>query len=307
MRNLLSHRPTLFLTLLASVAMAKDREPVERTLILSKHPRDEAPSVYVGGRVVTALRFEQPCDAARTKMLGWEGLFEPLVVGGKTVVLYPLRDLTPEDRFPLLVTLADGTELRFTVTAHRQTYAEREVDQQVNVFADRDGYDAVLSSLYASLKRERVLSEENERYRKEENSVDHALAALLSNGAVKQTPFVQDHKWYLKDGDVEMLVQVFRGDKKAAVTFHVTNKSPETPWRPREARLVAVKSGEPRPFALRMGRVEISPGASGTVAVVADGSAFASEKGLVDLNLELVRYDGLAQAVVLLDHRLIRE
>lgn len=307
MRNLLSHRPLLFLALVASMAGAREREPVERTLILSDHPRDEAPRVYVGGRVVTALRFEKPCDASRTKMLGWEGLFEPLLIGGGTVVLYPLRDLTPADRFPLLVTLADGTELRFTVTAHPQTYAEREVDQQVNVFADREGYDAVLSSLNASLKRERELSEENERYRKEENSVDHAFAALLSNGVVKQTPFVRYRKLYLKEGDVEMVVQVYRGDKKAAVTVHVTNKSSVMPWRPREARLVSVSSGERRPFALRMDRAAISPGASGTLAVVADKSAFASGKGFVDLSLELVRHDGLAQAVVQLEHRLVSE
>jgi hypothetical protein len=157
----------------------------------------------------------------------------------------------------------------------------------------------VLSSLYASLKRERLLSEEN--------SVDHALAALLSNGAVKQTPFVQYRKVYLKDGDVEMVVRVFRGDKKAAVVFDVTNKSSEMPWRPREARLTSVASGEARPFAQRMDRGAIGPGSSGTLAIVADRSAFASGKGFADLSLELVRYDGLAQAVVLLDHHLVSE
>lgn len=297
----------LLLVLVASVAVAREREPVERNLILSNHPRDDAPRVYVGGRVATVLRFEQPCDAARTKMLGWEGLFEPLLVGGKAVVLYPLRDLTPSDRFPLLVTLVDGTELHFTVTAHRQTHTEREVDQQVNVFADREGYDAVLSSLYASLKRERELSEENARYRKEENSVDHAYAALLSNGVVTRTPFVPYRKVYLKDGEVEMVVRVFRGNKKAAVVFHVTNRDPERSWGLGEARLTSVGLGEPRPFALRMDRADISPGSTGTLAIVADKSAFASGKGFVDLSLELIRHDGLAQAVVLLDHRLVSE
>jgi hypothetical protein len=59
--------------------------------------------------------------------------------------------------------------------------------------------------------------------------------------------------------------------------------------------------------ALRMDRAGVAPGASGTLAIVADRSAFASGKGFVDLSLELVRQDGLAQAVVLPDHRLVSE
>src|SRR5690349_21618515 len=93
---------SLLLLLWASVAVATGRHPVERSLFLSQHPRDDAPRIYVAGRVATVLHFEKPCDAARTRMLGWEGRFEPLLVGGRTVVLYPLQDLTPEDRFMLL-------------------------------------------------------------------------------------------------------------------------------------------------------------------------------------------------------------
>lgn len=44
----------------------------------------------------------------------------------------------------------------------------------------------MLSGLYDSLNRERKLREENERLKKEENSVDHALATLLANGEVKK-------------------------------------------------------------------------------------------------------------------------
>ncbi len=36
---------------------------------------------------------------------------------GKSVLVVPLQNLEPEDRFLLLVTLADGKELPFTVTA----------------------------------------------------------------------------------------------------------------------------------------------------------------------------------------------
>ena len=237
-------------------------------------------------------------------MLGWEGHFEPLLCHGRMVVLYPLRDLSPQDRFLLLVTLTDGTEIPFIVTGHKQTYYEREVDQQVNVFADREGYDAVLSSLYRALKSERELRDENERYKHEQNSVDHAFATLLVNGAVKQTPFVQKHKALIKDGDAEMLGRVYSGGSKAAVVFEINNQSTDQPWKLMEARLSTVRTGKPRSFALRMNREEIVPGSSGTLAVVADRSAFVSEDGPISLVLELFRDNGSRQGVVLLDYRL---
>lgn len=138
-----------------------------------------------------------------------------------------------------------------------------------------------------------------------------AVAVAREREPVERTLILSNHLRddapRVKDGAVEMVVRVFRGNKKVAVTFHVTNRDPETSWGLGEARLTSVESGEARPFALRMDRVEISPGSSGTLAVVADKSAFASGKGFVDLSLELVRYDGLAQAVVLLDRRLVSE
>jgi uncharacterized protein (TIGR02268 family) len=282
------------------MAVAAGRHPVERNLFLSQHPRDDAPRLYVGGRVATVLRFEKPCDAARTRMLGWEGRFEPLVVGGRTVVLYPLQDLTPEDRFLLLVTLADGTELPFTVTAHRQLHDAREVDQQVNVFADREGYDAVLASLYASLQRERELTAQVERYQRED-SVDHALAALLAKGAVKQTPFRYIRGQLFKGEGTDIAADTFMSRDKAALVFQVKNLHPDAPWRLLEARLKTATTWEARPFALRMEGGAIAPGASGSLVVVVDASAFASKNGTERLVLELFRADGMQQAVVLLD------
>lgn len=299
MRSLPS-RPCLLLLLWASVAVAAGRHPIERNLILSQHPRDDAPRIYVGGRVATVLHFEQPCDAARTRMLGWEGRFEPLVVGGRTVVLYPLQDLTPEDRLLLLVTLADGTELPFTVTAHRQLHDEREVDQQVNVFADREGYDAVLASLYASLQRERVLTERLERYQRED-SVDHALAALLAKGAVKLTPFRYSRTQVFKVEGVSIAAEFFTGSYKTALVFHVKNLHPDAPWRLMEARLKTATTWEARSFALRMEGDAIAPGASGSLAVVVDASAFNSKNGTERLVLELFRADGIQQVSVLVE------
>jgi uncharacterized protein (TIGR02268 family) len=307
MRHPLLFRFPLLLVLVASEAVPQVCAPTERTLILSEHPRTEAPKVYVGGQTATVLRLEKDCDPERTSMLGWKGHFEPLICRDRFVLLYPQRDLTPSDRFLLQVTLTDGTELPFIVTAHQQTYSNRQVDQQVNVFEDREGYDAVLSSLYRALDRERELREENEQYRKEENSIDHAYATLLANGAVKAAPFRLEKTITLKDGDTAMVIKLFSGKGKAAVLVNLTNTYSDEPWRLGETRLTTdLTSHTARPFALRMNPSEIIPGASGALAVVADKSAFVSQEGLVDLTLEIFRGDGLRQVAILLDRRLIR-
>jgi uncharacterized protein (TIGR02268 family) len=305
MRSYPLSRLVLLAVLVASVAMAQDGEPRVRNLYLSDDPRDEAPRVNVGGRVATVLRFEQSVDPARTKMLGWEGWFEPLMVGGKLVVLVPLQKIAPEDRFLLKVTLADGTELPFTVTARESG----RVDQQVNVFPDRESPDAVRSRLSDSYWRERILREENERYRKEETSVDHAFAQLLANGDIKYTPFKREQAWVLKcDGaDVNVLVLTSKTVPKMAVLFTVTNQDRAEPWKLMEARLSTVATMESRTFALRMERAEIVQGTSGRIAVVADHSAFGSKQGLEQLVLELFRSDGMQQAHVVLELQIARE
>ena len=110
-------------------------------------------------------------------------------MGSKKVVLEPIRDLSQRRGGPP----ARHACGRDRVSVPRDAAQRREdwgwTDHQVNVFKDRESYNAVLSSLNDSLKRERELSEENERLKKEEISVDHALATLLVKGEVKKTPF----------------------------------------------------------------------------------------------------------------------
>jgi uncharacterized protein (TIGR02268 family) len=310
MWNLLLRRSPLLLILVASVAGAKEREPNERSLYLSDHPSREAPDVYVVGGIVTILRLEQPCDAARTRMLGWEGRFEPVECAGKAVLLEPLHDIEPKDRFMLLVTLADGTELPFTVTSRQESPSDRTGDQQVNVFRDHKAPKAVLASLYDALGRERELREEVERYRKED-SADHALAALLIKGAEKLTQF-RAHlvKLFKSPEGVEFHISVLISKKrdKAAVVITVTNNCPVEPWGLMEARLVTEAGGEHRPFALRASRVQWGPkGDTGQIAVVMDANAFNSKEGPERLFLELFREgDGMRQAYVQLDTQLLR-
>jgi hypothetical protein len=145
------------------------------------------------------------------------------------------------------------------------------IDYQVNVFKDHDSYNAVLSSLYDSLNRERALREENERFKKEENSVDHAYATLLANGQVKKTPFCRVRFWRSKNEDMHTRVEVFEGPGKAAVVIHLKNTYYGESWKFDGAYLTRdFTSYTARPFALRMDRNEQSwkgSHESGSVAV----------------------------------------
>lgn len=295
------------LALLLVTAAAQAREPAVRTVLLSEHPEDFTPSVYVKGAVSTVLRFEAPVDAAKTRLLAWEGRFEPLLVGGRRVVVEPLRDLGEDEGVPLLVTLTNGRELPFLLRPPGPG-KRAALDQQVNVFEDPQRYEAMHSTLRDSLKRQRELAEENGRLREEERSPDHALATLLANGDLKHTPFEIGETWRLKEDGADIKVEVLKSEtvSKAGVIFTVTNHA-KTSWGLMEARLSTVSGSKPRPFALRMQQDEIAPGATGRVAIVADDSVFQSPQGLEKLALELLRSDGLSQAYLVLEWRLFKE
>jgi hypothetical protein len=300
----------LLLVLVVSTALARnwDDKIMIRTLKVSDHPSQEPHDIYVAGQVVTALRFETEVDPAKTKLLAWEGRFERPLIGSKKVVLEPLRDLDGDEAVPLLVTLVDGTE--FTFLVKRPSREESGwIDHQVNVFKDPDSYNAVLSSLYDSLKREHKLNQENERFKKEENSVDHAYATLLANGQVKETPFRRKRYWRSKNEDMDIKVELFEGPGKAAAVIHLKNTYYGEPWKFDGAYLTRdFTSDTARPFALRMDRPVIVPGQLGRIAVVVDKSAFETKDGqLEDLALQIFRADGLLQVAVTLEHTLIRQ
>lgn len=301
----------LLLVLVVSTALARnwDDKIMIRTLKISDHPSQEAHDIYVAGQVVTALRFETEVDPAKTKLLAWEGRFERPLIGSKKVVLEPLRDLDGDEAVPLVVTLVDGTEFAFLVKRpSREEWGW--IDHQVNVFKDPDSYNAVLSSLYDSLKREHKLNQENERFKKEENSVDHAYATLLANGQLKETPFRRKRRWRGNTNeDMDVWVDLYEGPGKAAVVVHLKNTYYGKPWTLDGAYLTRdFTSYTARPFALRMDRPVIVPGQSGNIAVVVDKSAFQTDGGqLADLVLQLFREDGLLQVAVAVDHTLIRQ
>ncbi|HVG62572.1 MAG TPA: DUF2381 family protein [Hyalangium sp.] len=295
---------------MSSVALASDphEKIVIRNVMITDHPGISTSSVYVSGQIVTALRFEKDVDPTKTKLLGWEGRFEPLLVGSKVVVIQPLRDLNRDERVPLLVTLVDGTEIPFIVKP-QSSEEWGWTDHQVNVFKNPDSYNAVLSSLNDSLKRERKLSEENQRLKKEENSVDHALATLLLNGEVKKTPFIRRRRYRFDNEDMDIKVSVFAGPGKAAVVVDLTNTYYGGDWKFDGAYLTRDYTHfTARPFAIRMDRSTIVPGQSGKIAVVVDESSFRTKGGgPADLALQIFRGDGLLQVAVALEHTLLRQ
>ncbi|MBL0699176.1 DUF2381 family protein [Comamonas sp. JC664] len=303
----------LFVLAVSSSAQASDERdtPFVRPIMLSEHPADGTHSIYVKGQMVTTLRFEQWVEPGKTKMMGWEGRLEPLVVVRNKVLLEPIRDLNRDEGIPLLVTLVDGTEIPFLV---RPPWRKRDgewppvLDQQVDVFQDRESYAAMRAALMDALKKNDTLAEENGRYRKEENSVDHAYATLLANGHAKKTPFRFVVAARPKDPDMEMLVEVFSGPGKAAALITLKNIHHGDTWEFAGAYLTRDLTGYTKqPFALRMTRSAISPGQSGTIAVVADKSAFEKDGQLVDLALQIFRSDGNQQLVVRMDRTLIRQ
>ncbi|WP_439329338.1 DUF2381 family protein [Corallococcus sicarius] len=219
MGNPLPGKWLLLSGLLAGASMAEGRGPPGiRTLFLADAP-DAAPQrVYVKGHVVTVLRFEQPVEAARTRLVGGEGRFEPLGIVGRKVILEPRQELDSDEGFSLMVTLADGREVLFLLrpAGHR---GGRSADQQLDVFDDRVSCEAQRAALRDAEQENKTLRADNERLRKEEVSEDHALAALLAAGAVAQTPFVLADHFSGKDEDAALDGTLFRGIGKAAVVF----------------------------------------------------------------------------------------
>jgi uncharacterized protein (TIGR02268 family) len=270
--------------------------PAVRTLYVSKDPSRSVPELYVAGGMVTTLRFENPGDPRQAELLGWEGRFEPVLVGGRSVVLVPLKPLAQGERFMLLVTLMDGTSLPFTVTTSNSSR-----DVQVNVYPDPESPEAVRTRLEEKHQENEALREENQRREQEETSVDHALAALLARGETSLTPFRLRQKWTSNDETLKADILILDGGGRAAVVFLMKNLDTQRSWKLEEARLSAWGSGDPKPFALRMTPSEIAPGKSGTIAVITPMSSFDTPKGMNNLVLELFRHDGLRQGYVVLE------
>jgi hypothetical protein len=165
----------------------------------------------------------------------------------------------------------------------------------------------MFSAMNDVLKENKTLRLENERFRKEETSEDHALAALLASGAVTQTPFTIADYFSGKDEDAESVGIVYKGKDKVGVVLRIKNLDAKQRWSMKSARLTTLRSGHERAFAMRVTSSSIAPGESGVLAFVTDKSAFTDDGAPTSLFLEVYRHDGLRQALVQLDPRLVGE
>nr|WP_232537826.1 DUF2381 family protein [Cystobacter fuscus] len=272
--------------------------PVYRSIHLMESSESAPPEVYVSREGVTTLRFEQPCDPSKTRLLAWEGHFEPLLVGGRSVVIVPLKDLTPGDRFLLMVTLMDGTELSFTVINSKTSW-----DGQVDVYADANSPETIR----VLLEENQRLQDENRRHHEQGTSIDHALAALIARNEVSMTPFKELEKTLLHEDGAEILISLLMTKekmpkRKVAMVFTVTNKDPERPWELMDARLSALATQEAKAFALREFPDSIAPGRTGRIVMVIDLSELDPKKDGDQLVFELFRNGGRQQSRVVMNY-----
>ena len=246
--------------------------PQPRSIFLSEAPQQEVPQLFVAADMVTTLRIDGECDPEHTQLLGWEGRFAPLLVGGGLVVIQPNRQLSPEDRFLLRVALKDGTSLPFSVVSH-----DGDVDAQVNVFRAPESAQSMRAMLEEEQAENASLRSENQRRKEEGNSVDHALAALLINDEVEMTPFKEIDKWVMRQDGLDVEMRIFTPRKqgksgarnKAGVVFRLMAKDPKKLWEFQEARL-STSNWQPRSFALREVSSPTAMGQVGRFAFIID-------------------------------------
>jgi uncharacterized protein (TIGR02268 family) len=257
-------------------------EPQRTALFYLKgEPGQPVQSVHVAAEVATNLMFPSEVDPALTKVVGGEGRFEPLMIGGRSVVIVPLRDLAEGESFSLIVTLKDGTAVPFDLRAPRLHDGS---DGQVDVHLDQEETTSVRQALQLARSRVEALTSENERHVQEDASVDHALAALLAQGRVDLTPFKETVPTVLHEGGIDLKVITFRPRSqqsdfgKTAVVVRVTNKDPKAAWDLDEVRLLSAVSRDMKPFALRASAQVIAPGQTAAFAVVMDLATFGPDQ-----------------------------
>jgi uncharacterized protein (TIGR02268 family) len=260
------------------------RRMSRRSLYLSLEPSEGAPEILVWARTLTTLRFESPVDAHRTKLEGGEALFEPLLIGGRSISLFPLRELAPGDRFRLTVALGSGEVLPFTLRSDRE-----QVDGQVDVFPDPESCEALRQQWREIQEEDQRLRAERRRHAQEELSVDHALATLLVTGSVALTRFKEGKKRRIREPGLEGEAQCYVEPDRAAVLLTVTNLDPRFSWMVSEIRLVHEVTRQPKPFALRMQCTALAPGETGRIALV---TASALAGTLQPYLLEIFKDDG---------------
>lgn len=301
--------PVLLLVwLLPGVALAQPGVPqtwmedpqrgTGRSIWVSPDSLERASEVYVVGGTGTLLRFEEDVSPQGTELFGGEGQFELGITEG-WVIVAPRRDLARGDRFLLLVTLKDGTQLPFTIAP-----ASGLGDGQVNVFAASRTPQALLRELERERERTALLQAELQREREEKVSVDHALAALVVQDETAVAQFVSFERWTFREEPIWVQAVLYSTAEdspvagKVAVVFDVVNHETSGSWDFQEVRLTTLEGGKAKPLAVRVSQNSVAPGKAGRIAVVTDLRSLALEETDTTLVFELFRKSGVRQAYI---------
>ncbi|WP_174476415.1 DUF2381 family protein [Myxococcus llanfairpwllgwyngyllgogerychwyrndrobwllllantysiliogogogochensis] len=280
--------PLVLLVGLSATAEAQEslrgREMKRRRVSLTVSTADKPVELHVASDYLTALEFDSPVDRDAVMAGGAGSRFALFEVTARAIFLKPAMDLGPGRSVELTVTFADGAapaRVVFSLVTH-----PAEVDAQVMV----SRLPRAAEAIQAELDEVRVAcaAKDAELEALRARSVASGPAGMIFAGLLD--------KLGVKAGEPERLLSQGRGDVVSrdvvtyrasgwgAVALRVRNTGAQ-PWRPVEARLSVVASGERvNVLAVRMREPRIEPGEVALV-VVETGAPNWSEGAALRLEL----------------------
>jgi hypothetical protein len=260
-----------------------------RHFLLRQKPTDTVLDIYVQGGVSTIISLPSELQTRGTSIGGGgDGRFNVLM-GGQQILITPTRGLAKGERFPLRVTLVDGTVIPLSLTSAPEGHR---ADGEVQISTKPENPEQLRVQLEAMTERAITLEAQLDQALKEQQSKEHGLAGLLAGGHAKLTAFVR-----VKERDVlngrnrEVLLETYvlppetpDAPTEVAAVFTVTNKGTE-PLEFSAVRAMRSPGLEFVSLAARFQPRVISPGGKGTVAVVVDRAAFGPDGGKLTLDV----------------------
>lgn len=271
----------LSMTLLPAVAGAQEprclpvlpRHPCFwRTVLPGLEERDKPVSeIRVSGGVPTFLHLPSDVNPRRTAITGGQGRFEPVTVCGRFVIITPLKDLAPNERFSMNVTLGDSTRIPLSLTAPAEG---GRTDGHIEVHLDSKSTAALRASLeYERWRADAYLASYRKLLTKHKSQHD-AWALIFASGRAEDTKFVQVKTRPFRFAEVQGQMATFINGEDVAVVLTVLNQPDSASWSINEGNVLNPSLPVHLPFGLRAMPDVIPPGGTGTVAFVFDRSAF---------------------------------
>lgn len=258
-----------------------DKPYLTRHILLRQWPTARVEEIYVAGGRSTIVHLPFALHTRGTVVgSGGEGRFEVLK-GDRKAVITPTRALAKAERFPMVVTLADGTVIPLTLTSASE-HARTDVEVQISREPERP--DELRVQLVSLTEKALNLEARLGQALKEQESEDYALADLFAGGHAGLAAFVQAKDRSFVDGARRKIrVDTYasspdapRAANQVVAMFAVPNTGTE-PLEFSAARGLS-SMGEYVFAAFRMQPRVIPPGETGQIAVVLDRASFEQGK-----------------------------